>query len=123
MLPTEPFNNLERQHFLQLDAAVNADDTLYVGEHKLALGENGVTDIEIKLVKIRAALKLNSSPDLAAALHGVTRVKLFLAGEAVRAGLAVDELVSMAATVGASVVLPSGHALGLVAEPAPAMQL
>lgn len=71
----------------------------------------------------RAALKLNSSPDLAAALHGVTRVKLFLAGEAVRAGLAVDELVSMAATVGASVVLPSGHALGLVAEPAPAMQL
>lgn len=55
MLPTEPFNNLERQHFLQLDAAVNADDTLYVGEHKLALGENGVTDIEIKLVKIRWA--------------------------------------------------------------------
>ena len=74
-------------------------------------------------VPYRAALKRNSSPDLAAALHGVTHVKLYLAGEAVRAGLAVDELVNLAAEVGASVVLPSGQALGLAAKPAPAVQL
>lgn len=160
------------QDFVRLEAAVKVDDTLYVGEHRLVLGEGGVDDIEMKLVKIRwagctgqqvgggharrqpsaarrvracrrraaaaadpsaapaaahvpsrAALKRNSSPDLAAALHGVTRVKLFLAGEAVRAGLAVDELVNLAAAVGASVVLPSGQALGLAAEPAPAVQL
>ncbi|PSC71831.1 2-hydroxychromene-2-carboxylate isomerase [Micractinium conductrix] len=123
VLPTEPFKGLEQQDFVRLEAAVKVDDTLYVGEHRLVLGEGGVDDIEMKLVKIRAALKRNSSPDLAAALHGVTRVKLFLAGEAVRAGLAVDELVNLAAAVGASVVLPSGQALGLAAEPAPAVQL
>ncbi len=74
-------------------------------------------------VPCRAALTRGSSPDLAAALQGVTHVRLFLAGEAVRAGLAVDELVNLAAAAGMSVVLPSGQALGLAAEPAPAVPL
>lgn len=63
------------------------------------------------------------SPDLAAALQGVTHVKLFLGGDAVRQGLAVQELAEAAAVVGASLVLPSGQALGLASEPAPAVRL
>ena len=35
------------------------------------------------------------SPDLAAALQGVTHVKLFLGGDAVRQGLAVQEQQAM----------------------------
>lgn len=68
------------------------------------------------------ACQYGVSPDLAAALHGVTRVKLFLAGEAVRAGLTVEALVNLAAAAGASVVLPSGQGLGVVSA-APAMEL
>ena len=41
------------QDYVQLDAAVKVDDTLYLGEHKLVLGEQGVSDIKIKLEKIR----------------------------------------------------------------------
>lgn len=63
------------------------------------------------------------SPDLSAALQGVTHVKLFLCGEAVRPGLAVHELAKQAALVGASLVLPSGQALGLASEPVPAVRL
>lgn len=68
----------------------------------------------------RAAVQGGESPDLAAALRGVTHLKLFLCGLAVRPGLAVDELAQFAAPVGVSLVLPSGQGLGLAAEPAPA---
>ncbi len=71
----------------------------------------------------RGALKRGSSPDLAAVLQGVTHVKLFLAGEAVREGLDVQELVDLAAAEGVSVVLPSGQGLGLAGAAAPALQL
>lgn len=62
----------------------------------------------------RAALTRGTSSDLAAALQGVTHAKLFLAGEVVQAGLAVEDLVNKAARAGMSVVLPSGQALGMV---------
>ena len=91
--------------------------------HRTAASANPSAAPAAVHVPYRASLKRNSSPDLAAALQGVTRVKLYLAGETVRAGLAVGELVNLAATVGASVVLPSGQALGLAAASAPAVQL
>ena len=50
-------------------------------------------------------------------------IKLFLGGQAVEPGLAVSELAQQAALVGACLVLPSGQALGLASEPAPALQL
>ena len=70
----------------------------------------------------RGAVQRGRSPDLAAALQGVAHVKLFLCGEAVRPGLAVQELAEQAALVGASLVLPSGQAW-LSSEPAPAVRL
>lgn len=73
--------------------------------------------------RCRIAKRRGVSPSLAAALLCVTHVKLFLGGEVVRAGLAVNQLAEEAALAGISVVLPSGQALGLAAEPAPAMQL
>lgn len=71
----------------------------------------------------RRAVHDGRSPDLAAALQGVTHVKLFLAGEAVRPGLEVQELDEFAAAEGVSLVLPSGQALGLAGKPAPAVPL
>lgn len=41
----------------------------------------------------------------------MTHVKLFLVGETVRAGLAVDELIGLAETASLSVVVPNGRAL------------
>lgn len=70
----------------------------------------------------RFALSSGASPDLAAALPGVTHAKLFLAGQGVREGMAVQELVEKASTAGVSVVLPSGQGLSLVAA-APAVPL
>lgn len=70
----------------------------------------------------RAALACGASPDLAAALQGVTHAKLFLAGEVVREGLAVQELIDQAAQYGVNVVLPSAQGLDVVGA-APAMQL
>lgn len=70
----------------------------------------------------RQARTDGSSPALAAALQGVTHAKLFLAGEAVRPGLEVQELVELAADVGMSIVLPSDQALGVVGA-APPVQL
>lgn len=65
-----------------------------------------------------------ASPDLAATLRGVTGMKLYLAGEVVRAGLAVDELAAQAdEVVGAGLVLPSGQALGLASKPPPTVPL
>lgn len=60
-------------------------------------------------------LPASTSPDLAAALHGVTHVKLFLEG--VRAGLSVEDLVDEAAEVDVGLLLPSSQGLGLVATP------
>ena len=62
----------------------------------------------------RQAVSSGTSPDLAAALHGVTHIKLFLAGEGVRAGLPVEKLAEDAAEVDMALVLPSGQGLGLV---------
>ena len=62
----------------------------------------------------RQAVSRGTSPDLAAALHGVTHIKLFLAGEGVRAGLPVEELAKLAASSNMALVLPSGQGLGLV---------
>ena len=70
----------------------------------------------------RLAVSSGTSPDLAAALHGVTQIKLFLAGEGVRAGLPVEELAKLAAAVNMGLVLPSGQGLGLVGA-APAVPL
>lgn len=123
VLPREPFLSLKKQNYLQLDAALKVGDTLYLGEHKLVLSEESLANIKFKLDKIRLAREHGLSPDLVAALHGVTQVKLFLAGEGVWAGLAVDELTNLAAAVGVNVVLPSGQALCLAAELAPAVQL
>lgn len=61
--------------------------------------------------------KRGASPDLEAALHGATHVKLFLAGEGVRAGLLVEDLAQRAAGVDVGLVLPSGQGLGLVVTP------
>ena len=71
----------------------------------------------------RDAVQRGRSPDLAAALQGVTHVKLFLAGEAVRPGLEVQKLDEFAAEEGVSLVLPSGQSLGLAGKPAPAVPL
>lgn len=60
-------------------------------------------------------------PALAAAVEGVTKVKLFLGGDMVRPGLTVQQLAEQAALVGVTLVLPSGQALGLASEPAPAV--
>ena len=72
----------------------------------------------------RAALTRGASPDLAAALQGVTDVKLLLGGEVVRAGMMVQRMVDLAAEARMSVVLPSGQGLGLMGPtPAPTVQL
>lgn len=71
----------------------------------------------------RTAMRRGVSPSLAAALQGVTHVKLFLGGQVVRKGLPVHKLAEDAALAGLSLVLPSGQVLGLAAEPAPAVRL
>ncbi|KAI7841945.1 hypothetical protein COHA_004472 [Chlorella ohadii] len=123
MLLTKPYLDNVGQDYLQLDAGVRVSHELYVAEHKRVLSEPHLDELLTKLLKIRGALKRGSSPDLAAVLQGVTHVKLFLAGEAVREGLAVQELVDLAAAEGVSVVLPSGQGLGLAGAAAPALQL
>ena len=55
----------------------------------------------------RSAISRGSSPDLAAALRGVTHIKLYLAGEGLQAGLTVKELAELAVSSGMSLVLPS----------------
>lgn len=62
-------------------------------------------------------------PPLASALRGVTHLRLFLCGDAVRPGLPVDGLARQAAVFGASLVLPSGQGLALASKPAPAVPL
>lgn len=111
---------LAAQEYVQLDVAVVVGSTAYVGELVDELGDPDVAHLAITAAKIRAAVQGGESPDLAAALRGVTHLKLFLCGLAVRPGLAVDELAQFAAPVGVSLVLPSGQGLGLAAEPAPA---
>ena len=71
----------------------------------------------------RAALTSGASPELAAALQGVSHAKLFLGGEVVRTGQPAQEMLELAAAAGMSVVLPSGAGLGLVGGAAPAVQL
>lgn len=78
---------------------------------------------QLLLPLCRRALNSGASPDLAAALQGVTQAKLFLGGEVVRVGLSEGQIVELAAAEGISVVMPSGAGLGLVAGAAPAVQL
>ena len=66
-------------------------------------------------------MQLGRCPALAAAVEGVTEVKLFLGGDMVRPGLTVQQLAEQAALVGVTLVLPSGQELGLASEPAPAV--
>lgn len=94
--------------------AVMAGDMLYLGELRRTLGVDSVIALLAKYVKI-SPLPASTSPDLAAALHGVTHVKLFLKG--VRAGLSVEDLVDEAAEVDVGLLLPSSQGLGLVATP------
>ncbi len=78
---------------------------------------------QLPLPLCRLALRRGTSPDLAAALQGVTEARLFLGGEVVRDGLPVQDLVDDAAVEGLTVVLPSGQGMGIVASAAPAVQL
>jgi hypothetical protein len=72
----------------------------------------------------RAALTRGASPDLAAALDGVTHAKLFLAGEEV-ADQTVQQLLDTSAFLKMIVVLPvgQGRGLGLTGPAAPALKL
>lgn len=71
----------------------------------------------------RQGLVDGSSPALAAALQGVTHVRLFLSGEIVTAYLKEQELADAAAGAGTSIVVPSGQALGVVGAAAPPVRL
>lgn len=122
-LQTSPFKGVDGQDCVQLDAAIQAGQTLYLGEMKRVLSEVSVVNLNSKLGKIREALSIAASPDLAAALQGVNEVKLFLGGEVLRAGLPMHKMVDIAAARGMSLVLPSGQGLGLVASAAPAVKL
>jgi hypothetical protein len=122
-LPTKPFKRASGQDYVQLDAAVVAGSTLFLGECKRMLDEDSVGNLLLKRAKIRSAVSSNTSPDLAAALRGVTHIKLFLAGKGVRAGVSQEELASLAAEVGMGLVLPSGQGLGLVGTPPSAKPL
>lgn len=62
------------------------------------------------------------SPELVAALQGVTQAKLFLGGQVLQAGQSEDLAVT-AIGAGIALVLPSGQGLGLVGGPVPAVQL
>ena len=53
LCPSPAPPRLVAQHYVQLDAAVVAGDTVYVGELKTVLGEAAVEDVVMKLVKIR----------------------------------------------------------------------
>ncbi|KAI7843321.1 hypothetical protein COHA_003021 [Chlorella ohadii] len=125
VLPTAPFQGDGGEDYVQLDAAVVAGGTLYICEVKRMLSEAAVSNTSLKLSTIRDALSSGASPDLAAALQGVTHAKLFLAGQGVRKGLPLQDLVAKARAKGVSVVLPSGQGLSLVgpAGPAPAVPL
>ena len=59
----------------------------------------------------REAGKQGDSPDLAAALPGMSAAKLFVGGWVVREGLTVQEMVDLAAAAGMTVVLPTGWAI------------
>ncbi len=60
------------------------------------------------------------SPELAILLSGVTTVKLYLGGVAVRDGLTIEELAERAAKKGVSLLLLSGETFGLAGDAAPA---
>jgi hypothetical protein len=61
----------------------------------------------------RKALKDGTSPDLSAALAGVTQAKLFLGGEVVQSGLTAQEMFKRAALAHMTLVLPAGQGQGL----------
>lgn len=122
-LQTSPFLRADGLDYAQFDAIFVAGSTAYIGEFKRVLGEGSIDDLFLKFKKIRKARELGTSPDLAAALQGVTAVKLFLGGKTVRAGLPVEEMVSLAAEEDMSVLLLSGQALGLAGPAAGAVPL
>lgn len=70
-------------------------------------------------------LERGKSPDLAAALRGVTHVRLFTASEGVDWWLPEDEVMAAAAAESVTVVLPPEpwQALAIHGEMAPAVQL
>lgn len=74
---------------------------------------------------LRRLARAGESPDLAADLEGITHVKLFACGDAVRRGRTAEQIVELAAAQGLSisVLMPSGEALSLVGGAAPAVQL
>jgi hypothetical protein len=69
------------------------------------------------------ALRCGTSPELAAALQGVSQAKVFVGGEEVRPGLTVQEMVDLAADEDMTAVLPAGQGLGPAGPVAPAMPL
>ncbi|KAI7841203.1 hypothetical protein COHA_005168 [Chlorella ohadii] len=122
MLQTEPFTDAQGEKYEQFVAAVVAGGTLYVAELKRVLDEESVRDAFLKLIRIRRAHRGSGSPDLAAALQGVTQTKMFLVGERVEEGEEGQLLIDMAREGGMSVLLPSGQGLELVVN-APPVQL
>ncbi|KAL4446352.1 hypothetical protein ABPG77_003159 [Micractinium sp. CCAP 211/92] len=92
-LQREPFKDRDDDKFLRMHAAFIAGDTLYVGHYQQELDDDGVWDINEVLWRLRHR---DESPELASALQGVTSVKLFLAGERVRASPTVETLVKEA---------------------------
>ena len=61
----------------------------------------------------RKALRDGTSPDLSAALAGVSQTKLFLGGEVVPSGLTAQEMFKRAALAHMTLVLPTGQGQGL----------
>ncbi|KAL4420850.1 hypothetical protein ABPG75_010506 [Micractinium tetrahymenae] len=120
VLQTARFLDANGKVAVQLDAAVVAGDTLYVGQWVMdqGLGEDAVAGMAAKVEQLRRVLTAGPSPDTAAALQGVSQLKLFLGGEAVREGLTVEDLVELAAEEGVSVVLRTGQSVVGGAVPA-----
>ena len=71
----------------------------------------------------RNALKRGTSPELTAALQGVTGVRFFLGGLGVQKGLTMQEMYDLAAAAGVSVLLLSALPMEIVGAVAPALRV
>lgn len=116
-LKSEPYKRADGQDYVQMDAAVVAGGTLYLAECKRMVEEDNIANLLLKQVRIRSALLCGTSPDLAAALRGVTHVKLFLAGQGVCAGQSLERLAELTAAAGVGLLLPTAEGLDLVSAP------
>ncbi|KAI7835616.1 hypothetical protein COHA_010493 [Chlorella ohadii] len=123
-MQASPYTDEDGQDVVQLSPAIRADNILYHAEYKAVLRDTVVLELLQKLERIRLA-RAGESPDLAADLEGITHVKLFACGGAVRRGRTAEQIVELAAAQGLSisVLMPSGEALSLVGGAAPAVQL